>query len=59
MRITPKPGFVGKSNKLTRPGAGKVPRRKKGADMTAEDYRAELELQYSVTELEAVQESGG
>lgn len=27
--------------------------------MTAEEYRAELELQYSVTELEAVQESGG
>ena len=31
----------------------------KGADMSAEEYRAELELQYSVTELEAEQESGG
>lgn len=31
----------------------------KGADMTAEEYRAELELQYSVTELEYQQESGG
>ena len=30
-----------------------------GAGMTAEDYRAELELQYSVTELEYQQESGG
>lgn len=39
--------------------AGRLKCSKKGADMTAEDYRAELELQYSVTELEAEQESGG
>ena len=31
----------------------------KKADMTAEEYRDELELQYSVTELEYQQESGG
>lgn len=32
---------------------------RKGQTMTAEEYRAELELQYSVTELEYQQESGG
>lgn len=39
--------------------AGGLKCSKKGAGMTAEDYRAELELQYSVTELEYQQESGG
>lgn len=51
MRITPKPGFVGKSNKLTRPGAGKVPRRKKGEDMNTKKLMSDDRIDITATYL--------
>lgn len=53
------PGTSDSCRIKTKAEPGRLLPRQKGADMTAEGYRAELELQYSVTELEAEQESGG